>query len=145
MSDTTQELIKTALPYFEAEAAIARRFFDSSPSMGAHEHWLRAQLWKELHPVDGYFSGLASELKSLGDMVASVDKIIPREHFAFLLRQMEEEFNHYILIAGLLEMVLGRKVTPDDGVQLPEERRLEELRRLFSTSGSPIKKAAVLL
>jgi hypothetical protein len=46
-------LIGTALPYWEVEAAIVRRFFKSKPKREDHIFWLKAQLWKELHPVDG--------------------------------------------------------------------------------------------
>jgi hypothetical protein len=142
--DTTQELIRTALPYLEAEAEVARRFFASDPTPEEHEHWLRAQLWKELHPVDGYFSGLAVELHAIADMVPKIDTDVDRKHFGFLLQQMQEEFQHYVLMAELLELLLGRRVTPADGVQIPGEADLESLRRSFTTSGSELKKAAVL-
>jgi len=142
--DTAQELIRTALPYLEAEAEIARRFFESDPTPEQHEYWLRAQLWKELHPVDGYFSGLAVELHAIADMVPKIDTEVDRRHFGFLLQQMQEEFQHYVLMAELLELHLGRRVTPADGVQIPEEAALERLRRGFANSGSDLKRAAVL-
>lgn len=142
--DATEELLKVALPYFEAEAEIAKRFFEGSPSKDQHEHWLRGQLWKELHPVDGYFAGISNELHVLADQVEKVDTDISRHDFHFLLQQMSEEFHHYVLMADLLETLLGKGVTPSDGVQLPEERRLEELRRSYATSGSALKKSAVL-
>ena len=60
MKDLEQELIRNALPYWEVEATIVRRFFKSKPTREDHIFWLKAQLWKELHPVDGYFTGLFS-------------------------------------------------------------------------------------
>jgi hypothetical protein len=41
-----QELIAAALPYWETEAAIVRRFFANNPSREDHIFWLKAQLWK---------------------------------------------------------------------------------------------------
>jgi hypothetical protein len=145
MSPHTQELIAAAYPYWEAEAEIARRFFDSKPGKEAHELWLKAQLWKELHPVDGYFNGIHRELSNLADMFPKVDRDIDRHHFAFLMRQMLEEFNHYVLFADILEFLTGRKIDLDrDTIQLPEELKLQQLRKGYVTSGSPIDKAAVL-
>lgn len=142
--DTTQELVKAALPYLEAEAEIASRFFTSNPSKEDHIFWLRVQIWKELHPVDGYFSGLQKELHRLADLIPQVDKEIGRDQMGFLLQQMHEEFTHYILMADLLEMLTDDKVTPDDGVQIDAEAGLERLRREYVHSGSALKKAAVL-
>ncbi len=145
MSDHTQELINAALPYWEAEGEIARRFFASKPSNEDHQYWLRAQLWKELHPVDGYFNGIHRELSNLTDLFPQVDRGIDRHHFAFLMRQMLEEFNHYVLFADILEFLTQRKLDLDrDTVQLPEERKLQQLRKAYVDSGSPIDKAAVL-
>lgn len=145
MSKYTQELINAALPYWEAEAEIARRFFDSQPSKEDHEFWLKAQLWKELNPVDGYFNGIHKELANLTDMFPRVGKDIDRHQFAFLMRQMLEEFNHYVMFADILEFLTGRKLDlKSDTVQLPEEKKLQQLRKAYATSGSPIDKAAVL-
>ncbi|MGH7771177.1 MAG: hypothetical protein ACREQA_02945 [Candidatus Binatia bacterium] len=140
-----QELIEIATPYWEAEAEIARRFFRKRPTKDDHIFWLRAQLWKELHPVDGYFSGLHRELVNLADMFPRVDQDVDRHHYHFLLEQMVQEFNHYLLQADILEYLLGRKISPQDTVQLPEERRLGEMRRRYTSSGSEIDKAAVLI
>src|SRR5215467_10510564 len=63
--EVERELIRTALPYWETEAHITRRFFNGKPSREEHIFWLKAQLWKELHPVDGYFTGLQKELNNL--------------------------------------------------------------------------------
>jgi len=138
------DLVNAALPYWEAEAEIAKRFFSSGPSREDHIFWLRAQIWKELHPVDGYFSGLHRELTGLADMFPRIDKDVDRHHFAFLLQQMLEEFNHYVLFADILEHLTGTKIGDADQVQLAEEKRLQEVRRKYSTSGSALDKAAVL-
>jgi len=144
MSDRAGELLATALPYWEAEAEIARRFFAANPTKDDHLFWLRAQLWKELNPVDGYFNGIHRELAGLVEMFPRVEKDVDRHHFAFLMRQMVEEFQHYVMFADILEYITGRKLDAEL-VQLPEERRLGELRRSYAGSGSPLDRAAVLL
>ncbi len=141
---TTGELVAAALPYWEAEAEIAKRFFSSMPSREDHIFWLKAQVWKELNPVDGYFNGIHKELHALADLFPRVDKDVDRHHFAYLMQQMLEEFNHYVMFADILESLLGAGITSSEPVQLPEEKKLAKLRRDYATDGSPIKKAAVL-
>ena len=68
MSDIAQELLDTVTPYWEAEAEVSKRFFEGSPTHEGHIYWLRAQIWKELHPVDGYFNGIHQELVKMADM-----------------------------------------------------------------------------
>lgn len=145
MSDHTKVLINAAFPYWEAEAEIARRFFESKPSKEHHEYWLKAQIWKELNPVDGYFNGIHKELANLTEKFPRVDKDIDRHHFSYLMRQLLEEFNHYVMFADILEFLTGRKLDlKSDKVQLPEEKKLQQLRKSYVTSGSPIDSAAVL-
>ena len=138
-------LIATALPYWEAEAAIVRRFFRSKPTPEDHIYWLKAQLWKELHPVDGYFTGLHKELHDLVAKFPEIDKTIDRHHYHSLLEQLGQEFNHYVLMADVLEYLLGRPVSADDTFQLPQEKKLADIRTHFSNSGSAVDKAAVLV
>jgi hypothetical protein len=145
MSGVEQELIATALPYWEAEATIVRRFFNSKPAREDHIFWLKAQLWKELHPVDGYFTGLQKELNNLVASFPEIDKSIGRHQYHSLLEQLTQEFNHYVLMADVLEYLLGHAVSAADTFQLPQEKKLGELRRSYATSGSPIDKAAVLV
>jgi len=144
MKNTEKSLIDIAYPYWETEAEIARRFFKRGPTKAEHTFWLKAQLWKELHPVDGYFNGLHQELKKLVAMFPDVDRTIDRHHYHFLMEQMAQEFNHYVLQADILEDLLGHKVGPEDTFQLKEEKKLRDLRRKY-VSGSDIEKSAVLV
>jgi hypothetical protein len=139
------ELIRTALPFWEAEAQITRRFFNGKPSREDHIFWLKAQLWKELHPVDGYFTGLQKELSQLVALFPEIDKDIDRHRYHHLLEQMTQEFNHYVLMADALEYLLGHPISAEDTFQLPQEKKLAELRRGYATSGSVVYKAAVLV
>ena len=144
MRETEQYLIDVAYPYWEAEAEIARRFFRAKPTAEQHIYWLKAQLWKELHPVDGYFSGLHRELANLVEMFPEVDRTVDRHHYHGLMEQMVQEFNHYVLQADIMEYLLGRKIAAEDTNQLPQEKALGELRRSL-VAGSPVEKAAVLV
>lgn len=140
-----QELIATALPYWEAEATIVRRFFASKPARQDHIFWLKAQLWKELHPVDGYFTGLHKELNRLAASFPEIDKTVDRHRYHALLEQLTQEFNHYVLMADVLEYLLGHPVSAEDTFQLPQEKRLGDIRREYANSGSDVDKAAVLV
>lgn len=144
MADTEQILIDTAYPYWEAEAEIARRFFASATD-DDHVFYLRAQLWKELNPVDGYFNGLHRELADLVEKFPRVDKDIDRHDYHFLLMQLTQEFNHYVVLADIFEHLVGRPISPDDTVQLPEEKKLGDMRRGYVDGGSELDRAAVAL
>jgi hypothetical protein len=145
MKHVEQELIAAALPYWETEAAIVRRFFKSKPTREDHIFWLKAQLWKELHPVDGYFTGLQKELNNLAASFSEIDKTINRHQYHSLLEQLTQEFNHYVLMADVLEYLLGHPVSAEDTFQLPQEKKLGEIRRRYVNSGSAVDKAAVLV
>jgi hypothetical protein len=144
-SGVEAELIRTALPFWEAEAQITRRFFNGKPSREDHVFWLKAQLWKELHPVDGYFTGIQKELSQLVALFPKIDKDIDRHRYHHLLEQMTQEFNHYVLMADALEYLLGHPISAEDTFQLPQEKKLAELRREYANSGSAVDKAAVLV
>ena len=142
MENIEQALVDAAWPYWECEGEIARRFF-AKASDEDHLFYLRAQLWKELHPVDGFFNGLHKELKDLVDRYPEVDRTIDRHDYYFLLTQLAEEFNHYVLLADIFEHVAGRKITEADTVQLAEERKLGDLRRGYVENGDALTRAAV--
>ena len=145
MKHVEQELIGAALPFWEAEARIVRRFFMSKPGRDDHIFWLKAQLWKELHPVDGYFTGLQKELSNLVANFSEIDRSIGRHRYHALLQQLTQEFNHYVLMADVLEYLLGHPVSAEDTFQLPQEKKLGAIRRAYVNSGSPVDKAAVLV
>lgn len=147
MTDTTEQaLVGVAWPYWECEGEIAKRFFENATD-DDHVFYLRAQLWKELHPVDGFFNGLHRELKDLVDRYGDVDRDgeggIDRHDYHFLLVQLAEEFNHYVMLADIFEHLVGRKITEADTVQLAEEKKLGDVRRAYVDGGDELTKAAV--
>lgn len=143
-NDYAQRLIDAALPYWEAEAEIARQFFAGDHAQEQQALWLRAMIWKELNPVDGYFSGLHRELSRLADQFEEIERTVDRHDFGDLLTQLSEEFQHYVALADVLEYVLGRPVKVEDRIQLSEEKRLQVLRKGYVDSGSALQRAAVL-
>ncbi|MEK9683443.1 MAG: hypothetical protein VW226_02760 [Rhodospirillaceae bacterium] len=136
------ELIKTATPFWDAEAEIARRFFRTAKEEN-HAFYLRAQLWKELNPVDGFFNGLHRELSQAVSLFPKVGQTVDRHDYLFLLEQLVSEFSHFVLLADILEDVQNRKLKKSDLKQLPEEKKLGDLRRHYVKQGGPIGRAAV--
>jgi len=142
MATVMQKLIDTATPYWDAEAEIARRFYKTAKPAD-HAFYLRAQLWKELNPVDGFFNGLHRELtKAVADF-PKVGRTIDRHDYLSLLEQLVSEYNHFVLLADILEHVQKRKLTKRDLRQLPQEKKLGDIRRRYVTKGGAIGKAAV--
>ena len=143
MSDNIEQaLIDAAWPYWECEGEIARRFFAKADDAD-HVFYLRAQLWKELNPVDGFFNGLHRELRDLANRFPEIDRGIDRHDYHFQLMQLAQEFNHYVLLADIFEHLTGRGILPEDTVQLPEEKKLGALRRSYVESGDALMRAAV--
>jgi hypothetical protein len=141
-SATESKLVDAAWPYWQAEGEIARRFY-AHATPEDHVYYLRAQLWKELNPVDGYFNGLHRELARLVEKFPLVDREIDRHDYHFALTQLTQEFNHYVLLADIFEHIVARSIAPDDTVQLPEEKKLGDLRRQYVESGDKVARAAV--
>lgn len=142
MATAMQTLIDTATPYWDAEAEIARRFYRTAKPAD-HAFYLRAQLWKELNPVDGFFNGLHRELTKAVNDFPKVGRTIDRHDYLFLLQQLVSEYNHFVLLADILEHVQKRKLSKRDLKQLPEEKKLGDIRRRYVTKGGAIGKAAV--
>ncbi len=76
-------------------------------------------------------------------MYPKVDKEIDRHDYHFLLTQLTEEFNHYVVLADIFEHLMGRAISPEDTVQLSEEKKLGDLRRGYVERDDPLLKAAV--
>ncbi|HEU4343094.1 MAG TPA: hypothetical protein VFU31_16195, partial [Candidatus Binatia bacterium] len=74
-----------------------------------------------------------------------LDKTIDRHRYHSLLEQLTQEFNHYVLMADVLEYLLGHPVSVEDTFQLPQEKKLGDIRRRYANSGSAVDKAAVLV
>ncbi len=141
--DYQAELIAVAKPFWDAEAEITRRFFAGKPNREHYMRYLKAAVYKELNPVigygptTGYANGLHMEFDSLVDRFNGLDRGVARRDMLARLEMMTEEFEHYVVLAEVLEFVLGRALTPEDPEQLPEDRKLNAMRRGYVESGDP--------
>lgn len=139
--DYEAELIAIAQPFWDAEAEITRRFFAGTPSREDYIRYLKAAVYKELNPVigygptAGYANGLHMEFASLVDGFNGLDRDVARRDMLARLEMMTEEFEHYVVLAEVLELVLARALTPDDPEQLPEDRKLNDMRRGYVETG----------
>ncbi len=135
------ELIALATPFWDAEAEITRRFFAGAPSREDYIRYLKAAVYKELNPVigygptAGYANGLHMEFAALVGRFDGLDRDVARRDMLARLEMMTEEFEHYVVLAEVLELVLGRALTPDDPEQLPEDRKLNDMRRGYVETG----------
>jgi hypothetical protein len=147
--DYERELIATARPYWNAEAELTRRFFRARPSKDKLIRYLRAAVYKELNPVigygatTGYANGLHMEFAGIIDDFRRLDRRVGRRDMLARLKMMAEEFEHYVVLAEVLEHMLGRKVRPSDARQLPEDRKLNAMRRRYVRSGDARLKATM--
>ena len=139
--DHKAELIAVAKPFWDAEAEITRRFFAGNPSREHYLRYLKAAVYKELNPVigygatTGYANGLHMEFDTLVGRFKGLDRDVARRDMLARLEMMTEEFEHYVVLAEVLEFVLGRALTPEDPKQLPEDRKLNDMRRGYVESG----------
>jgi len=144
-----EELIAVARPFWDAEAEVARRFCAGKPSREDWVRYLRAAIYKELNPsigygsTAGYANALHMEFAEVCAMFPQLDRGIDRREIYARMHVMTEEFNHYLVLAEVLEYLLGRDLTPDDPVQLPEDKILNGMRRRYVESGDAGLKAVM--
>ena len=149
MTDREAALIAAARPFWDAEAEITRRFFAGPPSRDDYIHYLRSAVYKELNPVigygptDGFANGLHMEFCDIVERFRGLDGEVDRRDMLAALKMMTEEFEHYVVLAEVLEFVLGRRLAPGDARQLPEDATLNAMRRRYVESGDPCLVAAM--
>ncbi|MCY4546831.1 MAG: hypothetical protein OXC28_00570 [Defluviicoccus sp.] len=149
MTDREAALIAAARPFWDAEAEITRRFFAGPPSRDDYIHYLRSAVYKELNPVigygptDGFANGLHMEFCDIVERFRGLDGEVDRRDMLAALKMMTEEFEHYVVLAEVLEFVLGRRLAPGDARQLPEDVTLNAMRRHYVESGDPCLVAAM--
>ena len=130
-----QQLINVARPYWEAESAIPLRFVDKKPGPEDYITYLRSAVYKELNPAigyappKGYACNLHEEFGRLVDQFPDLHSGADRHAIYRRLYMMTEEFNHYLVLADVLEFALGRPITDDDVGQMAEDRKLNDMRR----------------
>ena len=144
-----KELIDTARPYWAAESEIPRRFVARKPKRDEYVSYLKSAVYKELNPAigyappKGYACNLHEEFARLVEQFPRLHAGADRRAIYQRLHMMTEEFNHYRVLADVFECALGRPITDADIGQLPEDRKLNDLRRRYMESGDPRLRAAM--
>ena len=147
--DYEKALIDIARPYWAAEAEIPRRFAAKKPVRQDYVSYLKSAVYKELNPAigyappKGYACNLHEEFARLVDQFPRLHSGADRHAVYQRLHMMTEEFNHYLVLADVLEFALGRPLADSDIAQLPEDRKLNEMRRGYMDSGDPRLRAAM--
>lgn len=147
--DYEQELIAVARPYWAAEVEIPRRFVAGKPTRADYIKYLGSAVYKELNPAigyappEGYACNLHQEFAVLVDQFPDLHNGADRHAIYQRLHMMTEEFNHYRVLADVLEFALGRPIADDDVGQLPEDKKLNDMRRHYMDSGDPCLQAAM--
>ena len=148
-SDYERELIDTARPYWAAESEIPRRFVAKKPKREEYVGYLRSAVYKELNPAigyappKGYACNLHEEFARLVDQFPRLHAGADRQAIYQRLHMMTEEFNHYRVLADVFEFALGRPIADADIAQMPEDRKLNDMRRRYMESGDPRLRAAM--
>lgn len=148
-SDYEKQLIDVARPYWEAESEIPRRFVAGKPRREDYITYLKSAVYKELNPAigyappDGYACNLHQEFAKLVDQFPDLHNGADRHAIFQRLHMMTEEFNHYLVLADVLEFALGRPISYDDVAQLPEDKKLNDMRRGYMETGDPCLRAAM--
>jgi hypothetical protein len=148
-NDYEEQLIAVARPYWAAETEIPRRFVAAKPAKQDYINYLRSAVYKELNPAIGYAPperyacNLHQEFAELVDQFPALHNGADRHAIYQRLHMMTEEFNHYLVLADAYEFILGRKLRDGDIGQLPEDRKLNDMRRKYMESGKPSLQAAM--
>ena len=80
------------------------------------------------------FQRPAQRAKKLVDRFPEVDKTMDRHEYHFLLTQLTEEFNHYVMLADILEHVMGRKMMPRIPCSCPKKSWATCVRATLTTN-----------
>src|SRR5437899_917185 len=96
--------------------------------------WLDLQLYKEIHIVPG-------KAQALIDMYEKLDDEAERGEYEAEAYEMADEIQHYRLLADIRELITGTRLKATEAKPTKEQVRLEEVRRKYSTSKSPLVRA----
>ncbi len=96
--------------------------------------WLDLQLYKEIHVVP-------RKAQALIEMYEKLDGEVERAEYEAEAYEMADEIQHYRLLADIRELVTGARLKATEAKPTKEQLRLEELRRKYSNSKSPLVRA----
>lgn len=127
MINYVKQLIKLAVAYRFAEEAIVNAFFARPRDKQDHLRWLRAQAFKEYSAIKPIFTALAK-------LYPEIDRGIDRHDYEELTEKLADETKHARLVMDLLQEISGRKVTFNDLLWLPQDKKLAKIRARYSPS-----------
>jgi hypothetical protein len=122
-----KQLRRLAAAYRAAEAEVVHAFFRKPRPKRDHLRWLSAQAYKEYSAIKPIFTALAK-------LYPEIDRGIDRHSFAELAEKLADETQHARLVMDLLENARQKKVTFDDLLWLPEDKKLAGIRARYSPS-----------
>ncbi|MSP39114.1 MAG: hypothetical protein EXR70_11540 [Deltaproteobacteria bacterium] len=121
------KLTQLARGYAAAERTVIAAFFHKRPKRRDHLRWLRAQGFKEYSAIKPIFTALAK-------LYPAIDRGIDRHDYEELTEKLADETKHARLVMDLLEELGGRKVTAEDLLWLPQDKKLAKIRARYSPS-----------
>jgi rubrerythrin len=126
-----KQLRQLASAYRAAETEVIAAFFRRRHSKQDHLRWLSAQAYKEYSAIKPIFTTLAR-------LYPDIDRGIDRREFAELADKLADETKHARLVMDLLEEIKRKKITFDDLLWLPEDKKLAKVRGHYSLTGATL-------
>jgi len=120
--------------YWGGHFEVVTTFFSRSRPREQLIAWLDLQLYKEIHVVPG-------KAQALIDMYEKLDAEVERAEYEAEAYEMADEIQHYRLLADIRELITGTRLKATEAKPTKEQLRLEEVRRKYSTSKSPLARA----
>ena len=127
MTRYATRLTQLARNFGAAERAIIAAFFKKPRKRADHLRWLRAQAFKEYSAIKPIFTALAK-------LYPEIDRGIDRHDYEELTAKLADETKHARLVMDLLEELSGKKVTFEDLLWLPQDKKLKRIRARYSPS-----------
>lgn len=125
-----------AAPYWAGEAEVIHTYFHCPRTRDQDLLWLRAQAYKEARPFRDLPQDVQAEFLRTGAV-----RNLPNG--SETVQRIAEETRHFWLLADLIANCFGVTITLTDVVQLPEDRKLQELRAVTRAQGGELGRAAV--
>jgi hypothetical protein len=126
-----KQLRRLAAAYRAAETNVITAFFRKRHSNQDHLKWLSAQAYKEYSAIKPIFTTLAR-------LYPEIDRGIDRREFAELADKLADETKHARLVMDLLEQIKRKKITFDDLLWLPEDKKLAKIRGRYSRTAATL-------
>jgi hypothetical protein len=126
-----KQLRRLAGRYSAAETEVIAAFFRKRHRKQDHFRWLSAQAYKEYSAIKPIFT-------TLSRLYPEIDHGIDRREFAELADKLADETKHARLVMDLLDEIRPKKITFDDLLWLPEDKKLAKIRGRYSHTAATL-------